>query len=70
MLRPWRRRRGQHVPRPLPDSGLWTLPAAVTVAAAATPIATPAAALVAATASAALAAATPAIASAPAAGPA
>ena len=51
MLRPWRRRRGQPVLRPLPDSGLWPFAVAVTVAAAAQPVAadTVAAATVAAT---------------------
>ena len=53
MLRPWRRRRGQLVARPLPDSGLWTLAVAVVVAAA---VAAAAAVAVAATAAVAVAA--------------
>ena len=38
-LPPWRRRRGQPVLRPLPDSGLWTLAAAVTAPGAAQAVA-------------------------------
>ena len=59
MLRPWRRRRGQRVARPLPDSGLWTLAVAVVVAAA---VAAAAAVAVAATAAAVAVAATAAVA--------
>ena len=59
MLRPWRRRRGQPVLRPLPDSGLWTLAVAVVVAAA---VAAAAAVAVAAAAAAVAVAATAAVA--------